>query len=152
MQLYRKCPGLLMIFLIGSSLFAGNIQLSKNNMGHGHPLHEELSFEPTSYTRTSYALNWYTNDLDNDGIIDYVFTFDDKGNKLFEVNDFNKDGKMDDFYFYLNGVFVRQEIDRNADQRIDLWVYIDEGIYVAGYEMDKDYDGLIDVIKIYAGE
>jgi len=145
MRLFRVC--IVLILCIITHVSAVDMALSRDNLGLSHPLHAEVSFNP-SY----YGLNWYTNDMNRDGNIDHVFIFDENGYKLYEVMDYDKDGQMDDFYFYRNGVFIRQEIDRNADQRIDLWVYITEGIYVEGYEMDSDYDGLIDVVKIYEDE
>ena len=56
---------------------------------------------------------------------------------------------MDDFYYYKNGVLERHEIDTNFDLKPDIWVYIDEGVYIKKIERDKDYDGIPDIIKEY---
>ncbi len=131
--------------LLTSVLFSATSHPSMDNMGSYHPLHEDLSFDPADYTD-----GWIVNDEDSDGVIDYGIFFNDEGEKVYEASDFNKDGQMDDFYFYSGGVLVRQEIDQNADGMIDLWVYLSEGVYVEGYERDSDYDGRIDVVKLYA--
>jgi hypothetical protein len=125
-------------------LFSANSHPSLDNMGMYHPLHEDLSFDPEDYSE-----GWIVNDENLDGIVDYGIYFNDEGIKVYEAADFNKDGLMDDFYFYEEGVLVRQEIDQNADGKIDLWVYLSEGVYVEGYERDSDFDGLIDVVKLY---
>ncbi|MGI9256791.1 MAG: hypothetical protein ACR2PY_07650 [Salinispira sp.] len=115
-----------------------------------HPFHEDMSFDPAFYASERYVN--YTNDLNADGNIDHVVMFDDQGNKSFEILDFDKDGSMDDFYFYRGGVLIRQEIDRNSDHQVDIWIYIVDGIYIEGYEMDNDFDGRIDLIKLYSDE
>ena len=56
---------------------------------------------------------------------------------------------MDDFYFYENGVLVRHEIDSNFDSLPDIWVYLDEGVYIKRIERDKDFDGTPDFVKQY---
>ena len=56
---------------------------------------------------------------------------------------------MDDFYYYKNGVLERQEIDTNFDKNIDVWVYLEEGIYIIKIERDKNHDGVIDYTKKY---
>ena len=63
--------------------------------------------------------------------------------------DYNLDGHMDDFYFYERGVLIRQEIDSNFDELVDIWVYLHKGIYIKRYELDTDYDGKIDRIVDY---
>ncbi|MCK5198831.1 MAG: hypothetical protein KAR21_10790, partial [Spirochaetales bacterium] len=62
------------------------------------------------------------------------------------------DGKMDDLYFYSNGIIVRREIDSNFDLKIDLWVYIKDGSFIEKYEQDLDFDGIIDKVKTFGGE
>jgi hypothetical protein len=56
---------------------------------------------------------------------------------------------MDDFYYYERGQLIRQEVDTNFDGRIDVWVYLHEGLYIKSYERDSDYDGEIDLVKEY---
>ncbi len=86
-------------------------------------------------------------DKNNDGKIDQVMILDSKGNKLYEELDFDFDGEMDDFCFYANGVLERELVDTNFDGKIDLWVYMKNGVYVERYERDRDYDGVIDLVK-----
>jgi len=86
-------------------------------------------------------------DKNNDGKIDQTMVLDSKGNKLYEELDFDFDGEMDDFCFYANGVLERELVDTNFDGRIDLWVYMRKGVYVERYERDRDYDGVVDLVK-----
>jgi hypothetical protein len=44
---------------------------------------------------------------------------------------------------------IRQEVDTNFDGRIDVWVYLHEGLYIESYRRDSDYDGEIDLVKEY---
>ncbi len=118
---------------------------SMDNIGLSRFLHEKLSFDPDDY-----GAGWIVGDENDDSLVDYCIFFDKNGYKVFEANDYNKDGYLDDFYHYQNDVLVLQELDQNYDQKIDLWVYIDEGVYVEGYELDSDFDGRIDVVKLYA--
>ena len=89
-------------------------------------------------------------DSNNDGEIDYLVKTGVDGEKEMEVLDYNHDGKMDDFYIYENGVLRQRAIDSNFDTKIDIWVYIKEGVYISRYEEDSDYDGTMDVDKSYA--
>lgn len=84
-----------------------------------------------------------------DGKVDYILEIDNAGSKVFEQVDFNHDGEMDDFYYYKNGVLERQEIDTNFDKNIDVWIYLEEGIYIIKIERDKNHDGVIDYTKKY---
>ena len=86
-------------------------------------------------------------DQDFDGKPDYHLKFDKNGRKILEEMDFNRDGKMDDYYFYENGVLVERKIDTNHDGKIDIWVFIHEGVYIEKYERDTDFDGEVDVVK-----
>ncbi len=86
-------------------------------------------------------------DRDYDGIADYMITYDADGNRIYEEQDFNYDGLMDDFYFYEEGLLSRREVDSNFDGKVDLWVSLIDGIYVKGYERDADYDGVVDIVK-----
>jgi hypothetical protein len=73
------------------------------------------------------------------------------GRKMYEELDFNNDGRMDDFYYYTDGVLERREIDSNYDDAVDVWVYIYEGVYVERYERDTDFDGEIDEVETFGG-
>ena len=111
-------------------------------------LQRELT-EGLFFSGDSYQAGWLTADQNADGILDYAMKIEDTGAKLLEAIDFNGDGFMDDFYIYARGVLVRREIDQNFDKRIDLWVYLRDGVYVQGYERDSSGDGKIDSYKVF---
>ncbi|MFW6344512.1 MAG: hypothetical protein ACOC2B_07180, partial [Sediminispirochaetaceae bacterium] len=56
------------------------------------------------------------------------------------------------FYYYDEGVLQRREIDSNGDGRIDIWVHLDEGVYVKKFERDSNHNGEVDVEKDYEEE
>jgi hypothetical protein len=90
-------------------------------------------------------------DSNEDGQADYLIkTNIETGDKMMEVLDYNHDGEMDDIYFYRKGVLVERAIDSNYDGLVDLWVYIEEGVYIAYFERDTDYDGRMDELKRYS--
>jgi hypothetical protein len=88
-------------------------------------------------------------DANGDGAIDYVVYFDTKGVKEHEEYDYNSDGQMDDFLYFVDGIPKREEIDSDFNGKIDLWIYILEGKYVQKYEKDTNGDGIPDVTKSY---
>ncbi|MBN1649592.1 MAG: hypothetical protein JW874_16255 [Spirochaetales bacterium] len=90
-----------------------------------------------------------TSDENGDGIADYILYYTSKGQKIAEKMDFNKDGIMDDFYFYINGVLKFRQIDSNFDKKVDIWVYINRGVYIGKYERDTDFDGTVDFVRDY---
>lgn len=91
-------------------------------------------------------------DLNEDGMIDYVLVNDAKGLPEHEEYDYNLDGEMDDFLYYLNGVPVREEIDSDYDGKIDIWVYLAEGKYIVRWERDLDGDGKPDRSQDFSRE
>lgn len=95
---------------------------------------------------------WLTLDRNEDGRIDYAVLVSDSGDKIREAMDFNHDGNMDDFYFYENDVLQKEEIDSNYDGKIDIWVYLNRGVYIRMWERDTDFDGVIDEREEYAKE
>ncbi len=105
-----------------------------------------------SFDPEDYGEGWLTLDRNDDGVVDYAVMVDDSGRKMREAVDFNRDGAMDDFYFYENGVLARQEVDTNYDHRIDAWVYLRRGVYITMWERDRDFDGIIDDRERYDGE
>lgn len=87
-------------------------------------------------------------DTNHDGNIDSRLALNRAEQTLFEETDYNLDGIMDNFYYYQDGFVVRQEVDSNYDQKIDVWVYIvNDGKSISKYEKDLDFDGVIDKIK-----
>ena len=105
------------------------------------------SFDPADYTE-----GWLTLDRNDDGVADYAVMVGESGQKIREAIDFNRDGAMDDFYFYENDVLQRQEIDTNYDRQIDVWVYLRRGVYITMWERDRDFDGIIDDRERYGGD
>ncbi len=96
-----------------------------------------------------YREGWILGDSDGDGVVDRAVFVDDEMLPLRQALDFNRDGLMDDFYFYRNGVLVRQQVDSNFDGAVDLWVYIEDGIYIARYDQDTDFDGVVDYSRTF---
>lgn len=88
-------------------------------------------------------------DTDFDGVEDCVVAYNKEGTKVWEAQDYNKDGKMDDLYFFHEGLLVRQEVDSNFDGKIDLWCQIERGLYMISYEQDTDFDGVADKKKFF---
>lgn len=102
------------------------------------------------YNVRDYDDPWFLEDRDGDGLFDFAVILDEDGFRDREALDYNRDGWMDDFYFYERDVMVRQIVDTNYDQRPDLWIYIYHGVYVERYERDTDYDGLVDLVRDYS--
>lgn len=111
------------------------------------PLASWQRFDPDEY-----GDEWLTLDRNADGAIDYAVMVDDRGHKLREVMDFNHDGSMDNFYVYSNNVLQRQEIDTNANQQIDVWIYLRRGVYIRMWERDRTHNGVIDERVVYGSE
>jgi hypothetical protein len=88
-------------------------------------------------------------DSNQNGRIDYLIKTGVDGKKKMEVLDYDHDGAMDDFYMYDHGVLIQRAIDSNSDGKIDIWVYLEEGVYIARYEEDTNYDGTVDKVKKY---
>ncbi|OQY40840.1 MAG: hypothetical protein B6229_00750 [Spirochaetaceae bacterium 4572_7] len=87
-------------------------------------------------------------DTDFDGNIDSILKMDQNRESLYEETDYNLDGSMDNFYYYENGVVVRQEVDSNYDSRVDIWIYIcNDGSSIYRYEKDTNFDGIVDKVK-----
>jgi hypothetical protein len=89
-------------------------------------------------------------DSKGDGFIDDVLYFSDKGQKVREEFDYNRDGKPDDFLYYEKGLLVREEIDTHFDGRIDVRIYLSDGAYIERYERDTNGDGVPDIVKDFS--
>jgi hypothetical protein len=68
--------------------------------------------------------------------------------------DLNQDGNADVRKIYAkhgdSEVIVCREADLNFDGNLDIFVYFDEQGAIKRDELDLDYDGLIDIISLYA--
>lgn len=94
-----------------------------------------------------------SSDTNYDGDIDSKLTINESNITIFEETDYNLDGVMDNFYYYKDGVVIRQEVDSNYDNKIDIWVYVSNGgTAVSKYEKDTDFDGVIDKVKEFEVE
>jgi hypothetical protein len=91
-------------------------------------------------------------DKDSDGAVHYRITYDDKGKVLREELDYNRDGRMDTFYYYKAGVMQRVEIDSKFSGKVDIWVYLMDGKYVRRYERDTTGSGKADFVRDFGKE
>lgn len=96
-----------------------------------------------------YDDTWIKSDTHNSGKIDYAIKYDEKGKILYEAFSHFQNGFMDNFRFYEDGVPVREEIDTTGSHRIDLWVYLYQGVYISRWERSTNHDGIIDKIKVF---
>ena len=124
---------------------SANNQVSSDENGDGKP-DTWTAFDDEGIRNAIYY------DSDFDGTIDYVHVFNRGNERIEERLDYNHDGEMDDYYYYANDVLQRREMDTNYDTKIDVWVYLREGVYIQRYEQDVDFDGEIDKIKSFGEE
>ena len=82
-------------------------------------------------------------DINWDGKIDIVRSYNDAGQLSQEVLDLDFDGRPDQTNFYENGVIVKKERDLNYDGKPDLWIYYEKGKIVRK-ERDTHGSGKID--------
>ncbi len=137
----RKLLIVLCALIFAGFLFANN-QVSTDENGDGKP-DTWTAFDDKGNRSAIYY------DSDFDGAIDYVHVFNKDNQRIEEHLDYNRDGEMDDFYYFANDVLQRREIDTNFDTKVDVWVYLTEGIYINRYEQDTDFDGEIDKVKSF---
>lgn len=125
-------------FIVFPFMLMANYTLDTNNDGKIDIWVEELAED-------GYIIS---TDTSYDGNIDSKLVMDKMKLTTYKESDFNLDGVMDNFYYYENGYIIRQEVDSNYDQMIDVWVYItNDGTAIYRYEKDIDYDGKVDKIK-----
>lgn len=91
-------------------------------------------------------------DTSGDGEVDYILVSEPDGDKVLEIMDYDRNGKMDDFCVYGKGVQTMRIIDSNSDGLLDLWVFIKDGSYVEEFRQDRDFDGVVDAVKRYGEE
>lgn len=127
--------------LIVLSISVLGAQSAERVVGDGDEAFEKI------FPVEEYDSSWIVGDTNNDERSDYALKLNDRGQKRLEAVDFNFDGLMDDFYQYRNGVLHREELDTNFDGVVDLWIFMHDGVRVAGYERDTDFDGVVDIVK-----
>ncbi|TVQ39356.1 MAG: hypothetical protein EA384_06930 [Spirochaetaceae bacterium] len=120
------------------------VVMTSADHGPAKPLHPDQHFDVTAYRESD---GWIIADTNGDGMTDYALKLDHDMRKQLEAIDFSNDGRMDNFYFYRREALIREEIDTNHDGRIDLWVYIEGGVYIVRYERDTNHDGTIDFVR-----
>ena len=139
----KRATLVLLVLLVLSVAAFSQIEVEAEDLEMNLDLDPRHSFDVDDYNE----VGWLSSDRDNDGRIDYAAMVDEAGRKLLEAMDYNKDGFMDDFYYYDAGVLLREELDTNYDGRLDLWIFIEDGVYVGEYRRDTDFDGEIDLVR-----
>lgn len=89
-------------------------------------------------------------DLNNDGKVDVVRMYDDKGDIVEERTDLDFDGRFDDVTIYAAGVLARKEIDLDYDGKPDVKRFYVEG-KLGHVEADRNGDGKVDTWEYYEG-
>jgi len=135
----RKPAPLFLFLFFCMALIQANNQVSSDENGDGRP-DTWTVFEEGRRKAVLY-------DSDFDGVVDYSLHYNRDQKMIEQQQDFNRDGEMDDFYYYSNSTLRRREMDTNYDGEIDVWVYLKEGIYITRYEQDLDFDGTVDKVK-----
>ncbi len=87
-------------------------------------------------------------DVNFDGKIDLMRTFNKKGDLVSERLDHDFDGRVDVVNFFEQGVIVKKEYDTNFDSNVDLWRYFDKGT-ISRKEADLNHDGKTDYWEYY---
>ncbi len=95
---------------------------------------------------------WEVEDTNDDGNPDYAVMTDDSERLELAAMDYSGDGRMDNFYFYEDGVLTRHELDTNHDGRIDVRIHLEEGTHVRVVERDTTGDGEFDQSREYGDE
>lgn len=81
---------------------------------------------------------------------DNVIRHSSRGIKMYEAIDSNKDGNLDTFYYYdVNGLLARQEIDSKHTGKIDVKIHFVDGFYISIIEKDTTGDGVFNEKKRY---
>lgn len=133
-------------FLVASMTVTALAVLAAEDLRPIPDLDPDQHFDVTAYRE---ADGWIISDTNGDGATDYALKLDEDLRKVMEAMDFSHDGNMDNFYFYRRDALIREEIDSNHDGRIDLWVYLDGGVYIVRWERDTNHDGYIDMVRVY---
>lgn len=87
-------------------------------------------------------------DVNFDGKIDLIRTFNQRGDLVSERLDHDFDGRIDVVNWFEQGVIVKKEYDTNFDSVVDVWRYFDKGV-VSRKEADLNHDGKVDYWEYY---
>jgi antitoxin component YwqK of YwqJK toxin-antitoxin module len=87
-------------------------------------------------------------DLNNDGKVDVVRMYDDKGGVKEERTDLDFDGRFDEVALYDKGAVARKDIDLNYDGKADVVRFYVEG-KITRIESDRTGDGTVDTWEYY---
>lgn len=87
-------------------------------------------------------------DLNHDGKVDMVKVFNEKGEVIKEMIDFDFDGRFDTTNFYEKSQLVRQEMDLNWDGKPDIVKYFEKG-KITRKEISTKIDGKMDYFEYY---
>ncbi len=87
-------------------------------------------------------------DLNHDGKVDMVKVFNDKGETVKEMIDFDFDGRFDTTNYIEKGQLTRQEMDLNWDGKPDIVKFFEKGKIVRK-ELSTKIDGKMDYFEYY---
>lgn len=87
-------------------------------------------------------------DLNHDGKVDMVKIFNEKGEVVKEMIDFDFDGRFDVTNFIEKGQITKQEMDLNWDGKPDIVKYFEKGKIVRK-ELSTKLDGKMDYFEYY---
>ncbi len=88
-------------------------------------------------------------DTNLDGIKDVVRTFNPKGEALHEEVDRNYDGRIDLWIKFVDGRLAEEDVDTNNDGKPDVWKFYVNG-QLQRIRRDRNFDGKPDIWEIYA--
>lgn len=83
-------------------------------------------------------------DRNNDGKIDHIEIYDDKGTIIKVGNDTAGDGKINEWIYYENGIPVKGEKDLTGSGKPNMTLYYDNKGQITKSEADTNNDGKID--------
>jgi antitoxin component YwqK of YwqJK toxin-antitoxin module len=86
------------------------------------------------------------------GPLDMIWHFDDNEVGVAAEKDTTGDGRIDTWYYYVNGRIDRVAEDRNGDGRPDLWETYDASGAIISRSEDINLDGTPDIEKTYETE
>ena len=88
-------------------------------------------------------------DTNLDGIKDVVRTFNQKGEAIHEEVDRNYDGRIDLWINFVDGRLAQEDVDTNNDGKADVWKFYVNG-QLQRIRRDRNFDGKADIWEIYS--